>query len=122
LDQEIIHRLLKQEIMKESVTYQEILREGMAEGKAEGKAEGMAEGELLGKLKSVPGFLALGLSVEQIAGALGLDIELVRGVVVEHGEVQVVNRIALNMLRSGMAINLIAQVTELSPEQIQKLS
>jgi predicted transposase/invertase (TIGR01784 family) len=121
LDQEIIHTLLRQEIMKESVTYQEILREGMAEGKAEGKAEGMAEGELLGKLKSVPGFLALGLSVEQIAGALGLDIELVRGVVVEHGEVQVVNRIALNMLRSGMAIDLIAQVTELSPEQIQKL-
>lgn len=50
--------------MKESVTYQEILREG--------KAEGRAEGELLGKLKSVRGFLALGLSVEQIAVALGL--------------------------------------------------
>ena len=39
---------------------------GKAKGKAEGKAEGRAEGELLGKLKSVPGFLALGLSVKQI--------------------------------------------------------
>ncbi len=104
--------------MKESVTYQEILREGMAKGKAEGKVEG----ELLGKLKSVPGFLALGLSVEQIAGALGLEVELVQGVVVDSSEVQVVNRIALNMLRSGMAIDLIAQFTELSTEQIQNLS
>ncbi|MGA9377800.1 MAG: hypothetical protein WBV73_03270, partial [Phormidium sp.] len=31
-----------------------------------------------GKLESVPGLLAIGLSVEQIAIALGLDIELVR--------------------------------------------
>ena len=94
----------------------------MDEGKAEGKAEGRAEGELLGKLKSVPGFLALGLSVKQIAGALELDVELVRSVVVDSSEVQAVNRIALNMLRSGMAIDLIAQFTGLSPEQIHKLS
>ena len=112
--------------MKESVTYQAILREGRAEGIArgmtEGMARGMAEGELLGKLKSVPGLLALGLSVEQIAGALGLDVELVRSVAVDRSEIQVVNRIALNMLRAGMAIDLIAQFTELSPEQIQQLS
>lgn len=44
------------------------------------KAEGKAEGELLGKLKSVPGFLALGLSVEQIAGALGLEVAIVQRV------------------------------------------
>lgn len=67
------------------------------------------------------GLLALGLSVDQIAGALGLDVELVRSFVAESSEVPAINRVALNMLRSGMAIDLIAQVTELSPEQIQKL-
>jgi len=39
LDKEIIQRLLRSEIMKESVIYQDILLEGEAKGKAEGKAE-----------------------------------------------------------------------------------
>jgi len=43
-------------------------------------AEAQMEGKLEGKLESVPGFLALGLSVEQIAGALKLDVEMVRQV------------------------------------------
>ena len=46
----------------------------------EGKAEGKAEGILLGKLKAVPRFLALGLGVEQIAEELELDVQLVRQV------------------------------------------
>ena len=37
-----------------------------------------AEAKLEGKLESVPGLLAIGLTVEQIAKALALDIELVR--------------------------------------------
>jgi predicted transposase/invertase (TIGR01784 family) len=43
LDKAIIQRLLRSEIMKESVIYQDILMEGEAKGKAEGKAEGRAE-------------------------------------------------------------------------------
>ena len=43
----------------------------------EAKAEGKLEGELLGKLKTVPRFLALGLGVEQIAEELDLDVQLV---------------------------------------------
>jgi predicted transposase/invertase (TIGR01784 family) len=43
LNKEIIQRLLRSEVMKESVTYQEILLEGKAKGNAEGKAEGKAE-------------------------------------------------------------------------------
>ncbi|NER38452.1 MAG: Rpn family recombination-promoting nuclease/putative transposase [Oscillatoria sp. SIO1A7] len=35
------------------------------------------EAKLEGKLESLPGLLAIGLSAEQIAGALGLDVELV---------------------------------------------
>ena len=76
LNKEIIHRLLRTEIMKESVTYQEILLEGEAKGEARGKAEGKAEAA---------------------------------------------KQIALNMLNSGITIDLVAQFTGLSLEQIQKL-
>nr|WP_231662380.1 hypothetical protein [Pseudanabaena sp. 'Roaring Creek'] len=44
LNKEIIQRLLKSEIMKESVIYQEILLEGIAKGEARGIAKGKAEG------------------------------------------------------------------------------
>ncbi|MDY7022905.1 MAG: hypothetical protein SWJ54_16415 [Cyanobacteriota bacterium] len=46
----------------------------------EGKAEGLIEGKAEGKLESIPGLLAIGLTVEQIATALGLDVEQVRTV------------------------------------------
>ncbi|MEA5550588.1 Rpn family recombination-promoting nuclease/putative transposase [Anabaena cylindrica UHCC 0172] len=80
LKKEIIQRILRSEIMKESVIYQEILLEGETKGKAQGKLEGKAEGKAEEK-----------------------------------------TRIALNMLNSGIAIDLIAQVTGLSLEEIQKL-
>lgn len=50
--------------------YQSIKQEGLEEGRQEGK--------LQAKLESVPGLFALGLSVEQIAGALGLTVEQVQ--------------------------------------------
>jgi len=68
LKKEVIQRLLRSEIMKESVIYQEILLEGEAKGKAEEKT-----------------------------------------------------RIALNMLHSGIAIDLIAQITGLSIQQVREL-
>ena len=80
LNKEIIQRLLRSEIMKESVIYQEIL----LEGKAEGKAEGIAEGEAKGKTQER-------------------------------------NQIALNMLRSNISLNLVAQFTGLTLKQVQKL-
>ncbi len=40
LDNKVIERLLRQELMRESVIYQEIRAEGKAEGRAEGKQEG----------------------------------------------------------------------------------
>jgi predicted transposase/invertase (TIGR01784 family) len=84
LEKEIIQRLLRREIMKESVTYQEILLEGKAEGKAEGEAKGLAKGLV-------------------------------------EGEIKAANQIALNMLHSGISMDLIAQFTGLSLEKIQKL-
>jgi predicted transposase/invertase (TIGR01784 family) len=88
LNQEIIQRLLRSEIMKESVIYQAILREGMAEGEAKGLAEGEAKGE------------AKGLA---------------------EGKAETTNQIALNMLRSNIAIDLVVQITGLSLKQVQKL-
>ncbi|MEA5620195.1 flagellar assembly protein H, partial [Cronbergia sp. UHCC 0137] len=88
LKKEVIQRLLRSEIMKESVIYQEILLEGKAEGIAEGIAKGKAEGKAEGIAK---------------------------------GKAEEKTLIALNMLRSGLSIDLIAQITGLSLEQIQKL-
>lgn len=72
LDKEIIQRLLRSEIMKESVIYQDILLEGKAKGRAEGKAE-------------------------------------------------TTRQIALNMLRSNVSTDLVAQFTGLALKQVQKL-
>jgi predicted transposase/invertase (TIGR01784 family) len=80
LDKSIIQRLLRSEIMKESVIYQEILLEGEANGIAKGEAKGKAEG---------------------IAEAA--------------------RQIALNMLRSNITVDLIAQFTGLTLKQVQKL-
>jgi predicted transposase/invertase (TIGR01784 family) len=51
LNKEIIQRLLRSEIMKESVIYQEILLEGIAEGEARGIAKGEAMGIVKGEVK-----------------------------------------------------------------------
>lgn len=40
--------------------------------------EALAEGERKAKLEAAPRLLALGLSLEQVAEALGLDVEAVR--------------------------------------------
>ncbi|NCQ94838.1 MAG: aspartate aminotransferase [Microcystis aeruginosa W11-06] len=55
--------------MRESVIYQDILEEGREKG------------ELSAKLNSIPRLFALGLSVEQIAQALDLEIEQVPQVI-----------------------------------------
>jgi len=49
LDKDLIKRLLRSDIMQESVIYQDIKAEGKVEGKAEGKVEGKAEGKVEGK-------------------------------------------------------------------------
>ena len=68
LNKEIIQRLLRSEIMKESVIYQEILLEGKAEGKIDER-----------------------------------------------------NQIAINMIRSNLSLDLVAQFTGLTLKQVKKL-
>ncbi|NEP51450.1 MAG: flagellar assembly protein H, partial [Moorea sp. SIO3C2] len=50
------------------------------EGRLEGIQEGRLEGEIQGKLESIPRLLALGLTVEQVAQALELEVNLVKQV------------------------------------------
>ena len=52
--------------LKQTRFYQDVFAEGRQEGRQEGK------------LETIPQLLALGLSIEQIAQALGLDEQVVR--------------------------------------------
>lgn len=56
--------------LKKTRFYQEVFEEGKQEGKQEAKQEG--------KLETVPELLRIGLTLEQIAGALKLPLELVQ--------------------------------------------
>lgn len=64
--------------LKQTRVYQEAKEEGLQEGKQEGLQEGLQEGGLKAKLAAVSRLLALGLTVEQIAQALDLNVEQVR--------------------------------------------
>jgi predicted transposase/invertase (TIGR01784 family) len=74
LTQEEIQSMFSLSDLKETRVYQQ--------GKEEGKQEGKQEG----KLESVPSLLAVGLTVEQIAQALKLDVALVQQVADKSAE------------------------------------
>ncbi|MDJ0544090.1 MAG: flagellar assembly protein H, partial [Microcystis sp. M53601_WE4] len=62
---------------------QEGLERGLEQGLERGLERGLEQGKLEAKLESIPRLLALGLSVEQIAQALDLDLEQVRRAIQE---------------------------------------
>lgn len=66
--------MLGLDLIKNTRVYQEAQQEGKREGKLEGKLECKLEG----KLETLPRLLKMGLSLEQVAEALDLDIEVVR--------------------------------------------
>jgi predicted transposase/invertase (TIGR01784 family) len=70
LDQAMIQRILRRDIMKESVIYQEWIQEGIAEGKAKGKAEERQTIAL--------NMLRKNMSLDIIAEVTGLPIEQLR--------------------------------------------
>ncbi len=83
LNKEIVQRLLRSEIMKESVIYQEILLEGLTEGKAQGLTQGLtqglAKGEVKGKTEATNqialNMLRSNISVEVISQVTGLTLK-----------------------------------------------
>ncbi|MBW4670946.1 MAG: Rpn family recombination-promoting nuclease/putative transposase [Cyanomargarita calcarea GSE-NOS-MK-12-04C] len=74
LSREELEVMLNLDSLKKSKVYQEAKEEGFEEGKEEGKEEGSLET----KLKTIPKLIKLGLSIEQIAESLELDVETVR--------------------------------------------
>ncbi len=60
--------------MKKTRFYQEAFEEG----KEEGTQQGIQQGIQQGKLETIPILVKQGLSIEQIAEALSLDVETVR--------------------------------------------
>ncbi len=100
--------------------------------------EAFEEGELRGKFKAVPPMLALGLSVEQIAQGLDLDVEQARQAAVSHllasgmGVEQVAEDLGLDvelvrqtavshLLASGMSVEQVAQVLGLEVELVRQI-
>jgi len=83
--------------LKQTRFYQEVFQEGIEEG------------ERRGKLKAVPPMLALGLSLEDIAQALGLDVELVRQTAVSH------------LLASEMSVEQVAEALGLEVEIVRQI-
>ena len=75
--------------LRETKVYQEALEEGREEGIERGIEQGIEqgiergrqEGELSAKLNSIPRLSVLGLTREQIAQALDLEIEQVQQVI-----------------------------------------
>ncbi|MDM9580818.1 Rpn family recombination-promoting nuclease/putative transposase [Nostoc sp. GT001] len=74
LSQEEIGKMFGLNELKQTRFYQDVFAEGKQEGRQEGRQEGIQEG----KLETIPQLLGLGLSIEQIAQALGLDEQVVR--------------------------------------------
>jgi predicted transposase/invertase (TIGR01784 family) len=94
---EEIAQMLGLSDLKQTRVYQEALEEGKSEGRIEGK------------LESVPRFLTLGLSVEQIAEGLDLDVEQVRQAAVSH------------LSASGMNVEQVAEVLGLDVEVVRHM-
>ena len=67
--------------LKQTRYFQDVLEEGREEGLQEGRQEGRLDKAL----ETVPRLLALGLTVEEVAEALQLDIEQVRNIQKKEG-------------------------------------
>jgi predicted transposase/invertase (TIGR01784 family) len=75
LNKEIIQRLLRSEIMKESVIYQDILLEGIAEGEARGEAKGVSKGKAEEKNQIALKMLSSNIAIDAIAEFTGLTLK-----------------------------------------------
>ena len=87
LNQETIGQILRRDIMRDSVVYQEILREGELigeqRGRLQGEQRGRIEGEQRGLTKVARNLLKQGMTLEQVVKLTGLSVELVQNLVKE---------------------------------------
>lgn len=84
LSREDIETMLGLSELKQTRVYQEALEEGREEGRQEGRQEG----ELRGKLAAVPLLLKAGLTAEQIAEQLQVDLAAVQQMAVQDSDLE----------------------------------
>ncbi len=78
LENDVITQLMRRDIMRESVFYQEIRREGLQEGRQEGIQQGLEQGLERGKEVVAVNLLQAGMSMEQVVGFTGLSVDLIQ--------------------------------------------
>ena len=82
LDEYTISEIIRRDVMRESVIYQAILREGELIGEARGEQRGRLEGEqqgiLQGKQQIARNLLKSGMTVEQVVKLADLPLEVVQ--------------------------------------------
>jgi predicted transposase/invertase (TIGR01784 family) len=82
LDKAVISRVLRRDIMQESVVYQEILEVGVQKGRQEGRQVGLDEGRQEGMIEAkeiiAKNLLSIGIPAEQVAVATELSLEEVQ--------------------------------------------
>jgi predicted transposase/invertase (TIGR01784 family) len=81
-EREAIRQMLGLDELKQTRFYQEIAEEERVEGRAEGREE---ERERM-LVRAVPSFLRLGLSAEQIAQELAVEVEAVERIIQQQQE------------------------------------
>ncbi len=77
LSRQEVEVMLGLDLIRNTRVYQEAFAEGEQQGRLEGEQQGRLEGEQQAKLSAVKRLLELGLTIEQIAQAMELDIEVV---------------------------------------------
>ncbi|MCA2853497.1 MAG: Rpn family recombination-promoting nuclease/putative transposase, partial [Microcystis sp. M065S1] len=80
LNRREIETMFSLDELKQTQYFQDVREEARQEGIEEGREEGIEQGRLNKALEAVPRLLALGLSVEQVASALELEVKQVRAI------------------------------------------
>jgi predicted transposase/invertase (TIGR01784 family) len=84
LNRREIETMFSLDELKQTQYFQDVREEARQEGREEGREEGIEQGIEQGRLnkalEAVPRLLALGLSVEQVASALELEVKQVRAI------------------------------------------
>ena len=110
--------------LEDHVDFKELLEEGVARGRAEGKAEGLAEGMEKGKAEGLTEGMIKGKAEGKAEGlaegkAEGLAEGMEKGLAQGIKETQLST--ARKMLKLGMTIEEITEITGLTKEEIDNL-
>jgi predicted transposase/invertase (TIGR01784 family) len=80
LNRREIETMFSLDELKQTQYFQDVREEARQEGREQGIEQGIEQGRLNKALEAVSRLLALGLSVEQVASALELEVEQVRAI------------------------------------------